>query len=89
MFYPLTKTGAIHVYLITFTIILVIAVLFLLPALINGFPLVFYDTDEYVYAAAHRYLPEDRPVYYSIFTMIFDLRRSPWPSVIFQSLVTA
>ena len=88
MFYPLTK-NAIHVYSITFTIILAMAVLFLLPALINGFPLVFYDTDEYVFAVAHRYLPEDRPVYYSIFTMIFDLRRSPWPSVIFQSLVTA
>lgn len=65
------------------------AILFLLPALVNGFPLVFSDTDEYVYSAAHVSIPGDRPVYYSIFTNLLDLRLSPWPSIVIQALLTS
>ena len=70
-------------------IILAMSGLFLVPALDNGFPFVFGDTGTYLNAALERYIPEDRPIYYSIFTRLFDRRVSPWPSVIVQSLLTA
>src|SRR6266481_9191740 len=88
MFDAISKNG-IHVHLITSTVVLAMAVLFLLPALDNGFPFVFPDTGTYLGGAGLAHIPQSRPIYYAWFTRAFDLRLSPWPSVVVQSLITA
>jgi hypothetical protein len=71
--------------LVACTIILSMGLLFLLPALYNGFPFVFWDTVSY--------LPWEnsihRPIYYNLYTWIFDMKVSPWPSTVLQSLIVA
>jgi hypothetical protein len=71
--------------LVDCTIILSMGLLFLLPALYNGFPFVFWDTVSY--------LPWEnsvhRPIYYNLYTWIFDMKVSPWPSTVLQSLIVA
>jgi len=95
----------IRVHFITCTIILIMAALFLLPALDNGFPLVFPDTGAYLGGGGLTHIPQSRPIYYAWFTRAFDLPIlvhsptsqtpwhlkgwSPWPSVLVQSLITA
>src|SRR3984893_17904603 len=95
----------IRVHFLTCTIIVAMAVLFLLPALDNGFPFVYPDTGTYLGGAGLTHIPQDRPIYYAWFTRIFDLPIlvhssssqtlrhlkgwSPWPSVVVQSLITA
>jgi hypothetical protein len=88
MLSALTKNG-IRVHLFTCTVILAMAVLFLLPALDNGFPFVFPDTGTYLGGAGLTHIPQSRPIYYAWFTRAFDLRLSPWPSVVVQSVITA
>lgn len=63
-------------------------VLFLLPALWNGFPLVFSDSGTYLRAAIEHYNPADRPVYYSIFLDLLHWRTSLWPVVVVQAAGT-
>src|SRR5271170_7389998 len=75
------------------------AVLFLLPALDNGFPFVFPDTGTYLGVGGLRHIPGFEPIYYVWFTRLFDLPIlrhssisqgwSPWPSIVVQSLITA
>ncbi len=77
--------NTIRVGLVTCTIVLSMTLLFLLPALYNGFPLVFDDTGGYL---AGIYIPF-RSVYYNIFNWIFDRRESPWPGVVLQSLIVS
>ena len=75
---------------ITWAIIFAMAVIFLLPALVNGFPFVFGgDTGTYLGGAGLRHLPQDRPIYYGIFNRLTNLKLSPWPTVVVQSLLTA
>jgi hypothetical protein len=96
---------AIHVHFITGTVILAMAVLFLLPALDNGFPFVFPDTGSYLGGTGVTHIPQVEPIYYVWFTRLFDVPIllhsstsqtpwhlkgwSPWPSVVVQSLITA
>jgi hypothetical protein len=84
--------------------ILVMTLLFLLPALDNGFPFVYSDTGTYLGGLGLTHIPDHRPMYYAWFTRLFDvpilgpqpagqppwhLRGwSPWPSVVMQSLIT-
>lgn len=63
-------------------------VLFLLPAVWNGFPLVFSDSGTYLRAAIERYNPADRPIYYSIFLYLLHWRISLWPVVVVQAAGT-
>jgi hypothetical protein len=86
-------------------ILLGMAVLFLLPALDNGFPFVYPDTGDYLGGSGLSHIRPDRPMYYAWFTRLFDLPIlvpsstsqtpwnlkgwSPWPSVVLQSLITA
>jgi hypothetical protein len=62
--------------------------LFLLPAAINGFPFVYSDTGVYLGMSGIRHF-SGRPASYAIFNRLVDLRLSPWPSAILQSLVTS
>jgi hypothetical protein len=99
------NNNAVHAYFIVCVIILVMAILFLLPALYNGFPFVLPDTHSYLGGGGLTHIPESRPIYYAWFTRLFDLPIlvhssisqtpwhlkgwSPWPSIIFQSLIAA
>ncbi|HEX7391279.1 MAG TPA: hypothetical protein VF286_14310, partial [Acidiphilium sp.] len=65
------------------------ALLFLWPALVNGFPLIFSDTGTYVSQAMELHLGWDRPPYYSFFLLALDWGRTLWPPVIVQCVGVA
>jgi hypothetical protein len=80
-----TAANVIRSGLVMYAIILSMTLLYLLPALYNGFPFVYWDTQSYL---AGLYIPF-RSVYYNIFFWIFGMRVSPWPSVVLQSLIVS
>jgi hypothetical protein len=63
-------------------------VMFVLPALVNGFPLLFNDTGTYLRAGIERYNPADRPVYYAILLFLLHWQLSLWPIVLVQAAGT-
>jgi hypothetical protein len=63
-------------------------VIFIAPALINGFPLVYSDSGTYLLAAIQGYVPADRPVYYSLFLFPLHWRSTLWPPIVAQSAIT-
>jgi hypothetical protein len=97
--------SSISTYFTAWPSIFIMAVLFLLPALDNGFPFVGVDTSRYLGGLGLTHIPESRPIFYTWFTRTFDLPIlnhslttqpawhlkgwSPWPSVVVQSLITA
>jgi hypothetical protein len=96
---------SVSVDFIAFSTILIMALVFLFPALDNGFPFVYSDTGTYLGGLGLTHIPQHRPIYYAWFTRGFDLPVlvhdstgesprhlkgwSPWPSVLVQSLITA
>ena len=104
MFNASTNDG-VRTLLSMCTIILSMTVLFLLPALDNGFPFVYPDAGAYLGGGGLTHIPQTRPIYFAWFTRAFDLPIlvhsstsqtrwqlqgwSPWPSVVVQSLITA
>ena len=60
----------------------------LLPALFNGFPFVYSDTGTYLTSAIKPFLPEDRPIHYSVFLYTLHLRQTLWPIVVAQAAIT-
>src|SRR5262249_46707727 len=73
-----------RVGLVSCTIVLSMTLLYLLPALYNGFPLVFPDTAGYLIGHT-----PNRSLGYYIFNRIVDMRISPWPGVVLQSLIVS
>lgn len=65
------------------------AVLLLLPALYNGFPLVTADSGGYVSNSFTLYLPIDRPVGYSAFLRLSSLGISLWAVIGMQALLVS
>ncbi len=65
------------------------AAVLLIPAIVNGFPFVYSDTGMYLHAAIDRVVPLDRPVFYSVFATLLDLKLSPWPIVVTQAIIVA
>jgi hypothetical protein len=63
--------------------------LLLLPALINGYPLVFPDTGAYLRQAIELHGAPDRPPYYSLLIFPMHLMLSLWPVIAMQSLAIA
>ena len=60
----------------------------LLPALINGFPLVYADTSTYIASGFQLETPFDRPITYGIFLRVFSLNgASAWFVIWAQSLI--
>jgi hypothetical protein len=57
-------------------------------ALLNGYPLLYPDSGTYLRSAIELHFPWDRPVFYSIFATLLDLKLSLWPIVVGQSLMT-
>jgi len=63
--------------------------LLLLPALINGYPLVFPDTGVYILQAIEHAAVPERPPYYSHLILLIDLKLSLWPVIAMQCLAVA
>jgi hypothetical protein len=74
----------IRVVIFGCTIVLSMSFLLLIPTLYNGFPLVYGDSASYLLG----HTPY-RSVGYYIFNRIFDMRVSPWPGVVLQSLIVS
>jgi hypothetical protein len=67
-------TSVIRTHFIGCTTILAMAVLFLLPALDNGFPFVHPDSGSYLGGAGLSHISgESRPIFFPWFTRVFDL----------------
>ncbi|MBD0273353.1 MAG: hypothetical protein ICV73_15670 [Acetobacteraceae bacterium] len=65
------------------------ALLLCWPAVWNGYPLVFWDTNTYLGQALLRYLGWDRPAFYSFFLLGLHWGVSLWPVVLAQALIVA
>ncbi len=61
----------------------------LIPALYNGYPLVFSDTGTYLYSGFDGFVPKDRPLPYGLFVKAFSLSTSLWLVAVFQCLIMA
>jgi hypothetical protein len=60
-------------------------VLFIWPALYNGYPLLYPDTGTYIASGHSGIIPVDRPVFYGLFLRHISLSKSLWLLVIAQS----
>jgi hypothetical protein len=74
------RTG---IELVAATLILIV------PALINGYPLVYPDTGTYLQQAIELHGVPDRPPYYSFLILAVHLKLSLWPVILMQSLAVA
>lgn len=82
--------GALDSYVIKLRIpLLIVAMsgLFLVPAVLNGFPFVTSDTQTYLLSGMWRHIPWDRPIYYGLFSFLLNWRTSPWPVIVIQSAI--
>jgi hypothetical protein len=67
----------------------VATLLLLLPALINGYPLVYPDTGIYILQAIEHAAVAERPPYYSHLILLIHLKLSLWPVIAMQCLAVA
>src|SRR5581483_829555 len=72
-----------------FTLIVIISALFFLtPAILNHYPIVFSDTGEHIASGFEMYFPGDRPITYGIFLRYFSFDGTTlWTVVITQALL--
>ncbi len=71
-------------------ILLICTGLIMVPAFINGFPLVYSDTGTYLRSAFQGFIPGDRPCWYGVFIRLTSLcGRTLWGVVLAQSLLSA
>lgn len=59
------------------------------PAYLNGFPLVFADTGNYIGQAILHYIGWNAPPFYSMFLLATDWRLTLWTPIIFQGLIVS
>ena len=71
-----------------FTLLLLAAIAFSLPAILNGYPLVYSDTATYLSSGFELEPPPDRPITYGLFLRIFSLNGTTlWLPVLFQGFL--
>lgn len=70
-------------------VILAMAFIILSPALINGFPFTDIDSMSYLSTGLVLEIPENRPVYYSLFTAALSWGIHPWPVAAAQCIIVA
>ena len=63
------------------------ALIFCLPAIYNGYPLVFQDTASYLYTALTNNISPTSPIGYGLFIRLFMVQKSLWLIIFFQSLI--
>jgi hypothetical protein len=65
------------------------ALVLMIPALYNGYPLVYPDTGTYIKSGMELSIPLDRPVMYGLFIRLVSLQISLWPVIVVQCLLLA
>lgn len=79
------KTVSIITSCFTKLLLFIVSVLALLfPALLNNFPILFYDSGTYLLAGNVPFVPVDRPLLYSLF---YSLIGSVWMAVVVQAML--
>ncbi len=71
----------------SFLYILVGALILMIPAFYNGYPMVYSDTGTYIGSGMNLLLPKDRPIMYGLFIRITSLQLSLWPVIFVQSML--
>jgi hypothetical protein len=79
-----TRRQEVVAYVITY---LLSSIILIIPALWNGYPLVYSDTGTYILAFPSHNIPVDRAIGYSIYIQIIGMRVSLWPVIFSQALV--
>jgi hypothetical protein len=75
-------------YYLKLTIVMVVSVILLIiPALFNGYPLVWHDTYHYLFAGHHELVPINRPIMYGLFIKYISASFSLWIVVILQAII--
>lgn len=69
--------------------IVAMTLIILIPAIINGFVFTDIDSLSYLKTGLALEIPEDRPVYYSLFTAALGWGINPWPIAIGQCAIVA
>ncbi|MDB5776910.1 MAG: hypothetical protein JWP38_3043 [Herbaspirillum sp.] len=75
-------------HIVFFGILIFSTFLLLIPAILNGFPLIFSDTGTYIEAAVRHNIPGDRTVFYSLFLYALHWKINLWPPLLAQSLIS-
>ena len=69
-------------------LIIIGAVIFMLFALYNGFPIVMHgDTSVYLTSGFEFRVPHERPIFYGLFIWLFSFGFTIWPAIFFQCLL--
>lgn len=84
---PLPSSRHTGSYLPPWLVLLLSALILTWPAYWNGFPLVFSDTGTYIAAAIEKWVPGDRPIFYSIFIFVLGKSISIYSVVLAQALL--
>jgi len=79
-----TKRQEVIAFVITY---LLSSIILIIPALWNGYPLVYSDTGTYILAFPSHNIPVDRAIGYSIYIQIIGMRVSLWPIIFSQALI--
>jgi len=77
------KSQEVAAFIITY---LISSIILIIPALWNGYPLVYSDTGTYILAFPSHNIPVDRAIGYSIYIQIIGMRFSLWPVIFSQAL---
>lgn len=70
-----------------FFYILAGALILMMPALYNGFPLVYVDSGTYIKSGMELSVPLDRPVMYGLFIRLASLNESLWLVILAQCMI--
>lgn len=71
-----------------FLINILCTIILILPAIINGYPIVYSDTSTYIASGFQLEMPFDRPITYGLFIRIFSLNGlSLWLVIFFQTYI--
>lgn len=65
------------------------ALILMIPAFFNGYPLVYSDTGTYLLSGIEWFLPMDRPFFYGAFLRMTHFKFSLWLSIFVQSFLIA
>lgn len=69
--------------------ILIYAIILMIPAWYNGYPLVYSDSGTYIQSGMDLLVPNDRPVIYGLLIRLSSLGFSLWFTIFFQSILVS
>lgn len=76
-----------RIYFINTLLLFISVFVLLIPALKNGYPILFSDSGTYLSSGHSGYVPVDRPILYGIFVRHISLSWSVWLVILMQSIL--